>query len=253
MPYALGKAPATPDDRDLRAAAYVTPLTLIPPDVDTGNLHLVEDWGMLGNDNYGDCVFAGGDHETMLWLQESDHDVAGLFDDDTALGDYAAVTGFSPSDPDSDKGTNVRDALRYRRHTGLADTAGTRHTIHGFMRLIAGNHYELKMAVHVFDATGVGIRFPESAHAQFDAGEPWDVVPGTPEPKDGHYIPAIGYDADYVYCVTWGKLQPMTWAFFDTYCDEAWSIFSQESLKRGESIDGLDAQQLSADLNALGA
>jgi hypothetical protein len=57
----LGKRPATHDRRDLAYASYA-PAQLVPPATCKGNLGAFTDWGLLGNDEYGDCVFAGADH-----------------------------------------------------------------------------------------------------------------------------------------------------------------------------------------------
>jgi hypothetical protein len=48
---------------------------------------------------------------------------------------------------------------------------------------------------------------------------PWVVPPGgpvgnaAPNPNNGHCIPAVSYDADNLYVVTWGEIKPMSWAF----------------------------------------
>lgn len=63
------------------------------------------------------------------------------------------------------------------------------------------------------------------------------------------YIPAIGYDSGYVYVVTWGKLQKMTWVA--KYCDEAVVYLSRELLNSGVSLEGFNVQQLTADLGQL--
>jgi hypothetical protein len=262
MPFKLGKAPATHDDRDLSYDKYLmaaaAPLT--PPPTDSGNLNKVAVWEMLGNgpdtsvspdfDGAGDCVFAGGDHETMLWLTEAGVAIIGKFDGTTALADYSAVTGYRQDDPDTDRGTNVRTALNYRRKTGLVDKQGKRHKLAGYVRLEPGNKSHVKEAIHLFDAVGIGIAFPDSAMDQFNNDQPWAVVPG-PTPTEGHYIPLIGYDTKYLYCVTWGKVQKMTWEFFEKYCDEAWALLSQEFLTQGKSSDGFNFDQLKKDLQAL--
>ena len=56
----------------------------------------------------------------------------------------------------------------------------------------------------------------------------------------GHYVPIIGYDANYLYVVTWGQIQKMTWAFYDKYNDEAWVMLSQEMFNSGKSPEGFD-------------
>jgi hypothetical protein len=262
MPLKLGKAPATHDDRDLTYQSYLRAAEPLPapPPTDSENLNKVAVWEMLGNgpdtsvspdfEGAGDCVFAGGDHETMLWLTEGGVAIIGKFDGTTALADYSAVTGYRQDDPDTDQGTNVRTALNYRRRKGLIDKEGKRHKLAGYVKIEPGNKEHVKEAIHLFDAVGIGIAFPDSAMDQFNNDKPWAVVPG-PDPTEGHYIPLIGYDAKYLYCVTWGKVQPMTWEFFEKYCDEAWALLSHEFLTNGKTVDGYDFAQLRADLLAL--
>src|SRR4051812_45233312 len=143
----LGKKEATPDTRDLVFADFATfgQLPRVPSRFGYGNS--VADWGMLGNDAYGDCVFAGAGHETMLW-GESTSGTRGMprFTDASVLGDYSAVTGFDPNDPNTDQGTYVRDALNYRRKTGVADGGGKRHCIYAYVALEPGNHEQLMQA-----------------------------------------------------------------------------------------------------------
>jgi hypothetical protein len=246
----LGKKPATTDARDLRLARYVAP-SLTPPPTDTGNVRRLTDWGMLGNDRYGDCVFAGAAHETMLWTLEGAGRPA-AFDDRAVLSDYAAVTGFDPSTGAHDDGTYVRDALRYRRNTGIIDARSSqRHRIHAYAALEPGNRDHVRMAVHLLDAVGIGFEFPDYAMDQFNRGRAWAVLPGRVNIEGGHYVPALGYDRHYLYVVTWGKVQKMSWAFFGRFADEAWGILSAELLAAGKSPDGLDLPALDADLKAL--
>lgn len=250
-----GKKPATHDPRDLQFAHYLIPGMPERPAVFGWNAPWSDDgWGMLGNDQYGDCVFAGADHETMLWNAQSDKQPE--FRDEDALADYGAVTGFSPDDPNSDQGTNVRDAMKYRYHTGLRDASGARHKIGAYVALEPGNIDHVEEAMYLFGAVGIGIEFPESAMTQFNNEKPWSVVSGA-QVEGGHYIPLVAvrkvgrrHDLE---CVTWGRVQPMTRGFYEKYCDEAWGILSPEMMKGGISPGGFDMRTLNADLNALKA
>lgn len=244
----LGKRPATHDPRDIQYAAITAGLTA--PKADTRNVETFDDWGMLGNDTVGDCVFAGGDHETMLWTQEGGHQAH--FTPSTALGDYSAVTGYDPRSPASDQGTDVRTALKYRAAKGLVDVAGRRHKIGAFVALEPGNQAHVKEAVNLFDAVSVGFEVPSYAMDQFSAGKPWAVMSGSQSIEGGHYVPAIGYNASWLYVVTWGRVQRMTWGFFAKFCDEAWLLLQSEFLKAGRSPDGFDLATLKADLAQLG-
>jgi hypothetical protein len=262
----LGKKAATYDKRDLMFAQYRTSEALPSHPKYFGHEKLVgkNGWQMLGNgpDNTvspgfggaGDCVFAGGDHETMLWTMEGGTPVK--FTGATAIKDYSAATGYDPKAPldangenPTDQGTNTRDALKYRQKTGLIDATGKRHKIGAFVALEVGNIDHLLDALYLFGVVGIGINFPDSAIDQFNAGKPWSVVPG-PDPTGGHYIPLVACRTN-LECVTWGRIQQMTTQFYQTFCDEAYAILSPEMLKVGKSLDGFDLAQLQADLKAL--
>jgi hypothetical protein len=116
--------------------------------------------------------------------------------------------------------------------------------------LTPGNRTNVEAAVHLFDAIGIGFMFPDYAMRQFNQGRSWSVLPGGTI-EGGHYVPVIGYDRRYLYTVTWGRVQKMTWAFFRKFCDEAWGILSEELLAGGKSPDGLDLAALDQDLKAL--
>lgn len=262
----LGKSPATYDKRDLLFAQYRTAEALPSHPKYFGHEKLfgANAWQMLGNgpDNSvssgfkgaGDCVFAGGDHETMLWTLEGGKPAR--FTGANAIRDYSAVTGYDPRAPlddhgdnPTDRGTNTRDGLSYRRKTGLIDATGKRHKIGAYVSLELGNIDQLLEALYLFGVVGIGIRFPNSAMDQFNAGKPWSVVPGPPA-TEGHYIPLVASRTN-LECVTWGRIQQMTQQFYRTYCDEAWAILSPEMLKGGKSLEGFDLAQLQADLKLL--
>ena len=256
--HRLGKKPATYDKRDLQFAHYrTTGLPSHPKQFGHEKLVAANAWQMLGNgpDNTvstgfqgaGDCVFAGGDHETMLWSLEGD--TPAKFTGANAISDYSAVTGYNPKNPNSDQGTDVRQALKYRRSTDLIDTASKRHKIGAYLALEPGNTEHLLEALYLFGIVGIGIQFPESAMDQFNSSKPWSVVAGA-RIEGGHYIP-LAANRTNLECVTWGRIQQMTAQFYAKYCDEAWAILSPEMLKNGKSPEGFNLAQLQSDLNAL--
>jgi hypothetical protein len=53
--------------------------------------------------------------------------------------------------------------------------------------------------------------------------------------------------------VTWGRIQPMTEAFFEEYCDEALVYLSEEYLTGGKSPEGFNDAQLRAELTRVTA
>lgn len=244
----LGKAPATHDPRDLLFEHYRTG-TLPRRPRTFGHENVQAPWGVLGNDAYGDCVFAGAAHETMIWTAEAG--LPATFTPEAVLGDYGAVTGFTPTDPNSDQGTIVRDALSYRQKTGVRDAAGKRHRIGAYVALEPGNLNHILEALYLFGAVGIGIQFPASAMGQFDRRQPWSVVAGS-QIEGGHYVPLVA-ERRRLEAVTWGRVQEVTAAFMAKFCDEAWAIISPEMLvpHSGRSPEGFDLNALSQDLQAL--
>jgi hypothetical protein len=252
----LGKQPATKDPRDLMFAKYVDESQLPTPPAQFGHESLFSPtgWGMLGNDEWGDCAWAGPAHETMLLSKEGGN--AATFDTAGVLSDYSAGTGFDPhagppGQNPTDQGSNVRAVLDYRSKTGIVDTSGKRHQIGAFIKLEPKNLTHIFQALYLFQVVGIGIEFPEFAMGQFNKKEPWDVIPNAPEPEGGHYVCCVGKKAN-IDVVTWGALQQMTVAFFEKYCDEAWTYISEEDLKEGKNLEGFNVEQLKTDLAALG-
>jgi hypothetical protein len=250
--FKLGKKPARRGAVKFKLMTYLVKPQLPKPPKVFGHQGLIgANWSMLGNDQYGDCVWAGAAHETMLWNKEAQRTV--IFDDKNVLKDYSTVTGFNANDPNSDQGTDMQVAASYRRKTGVLDADGKRHKLRAYLALKPGDVDQLAIAMYLFSAVGIGIKFPDSAMAQFNAGKPWDVVAG-PAPTEGHYIPGVGRDGKgNIVVVTWGKVQLMTPRFYKKYCDEAVVYISEEMLVPpwNTTLEGLNLSQLDADLKAL--
>lgn len=247
--FKLGKTPARPGAVSMKLSAYLPKAQLPVPPTNFGHYDLISSYGMLGNDNYGDCVWAGAAHETMMWCKEVGSTIA--FNDKGVLGDYSAVTGFKPTDPSTDKGTDMQVAASYRRKTGVKDATGKRHKVVAYLAITKGNMDQHCSAAYLFGAVGIGIKFPGSAMDQFNAGKPWDVVAGA-KIEGGHYIPLVGRRNGNLLVVTWGRMQEMTPAFFQQYNDESVVYLTKEDLKAGVTPEGFNVKQLTADLATLG-
>ncbi len=258
--FRYGKGAATADSRDLKFSTYRTAaaLPVVPSDWGFDNVVAHGTWGMLGNDQWGDCVWAGAAHEHILTSTVAGAPIA--FDDAGVLSDYSAATGFdanagAPGQNPTDKGTNVRAALGYRRSTGIVDAAGTRHKIGAYLalditRIQAGDFTEVAEAVYLFGAVGIGIQVPQSAETEFSEHKMWSYVAGSPN-AGGHYVPIVAH-RKHVECVTWGRVQPMGDHFVSHYVDEAWAVLNPDFLnEQGQSPQGFNLAQLQADLAAL--
>ena len=109
----------------------------------------------------------------------------------------------------------------------------------------------LLLGSYLFGAVGIGLRMPASALDQVRAGQPWNVVRGSPI-EGGHYVPLVGrIGAQTLVVVTWGRVQIMSEAFLAEYCDEAAAYVSQECLVKQKSPEGFAYADLIGDLAAL--
>jgi hypothetical protein len=251
-PFKLGKQAAEPQETDFKFSDFAASIQLPKTPSRFGHGNAYSNWQMLGNDRYGDCVWAGAAHEHML-LNKVVHRRDVSFTDDSVLSDYAAVTGFDRNDPSTDRGTNVHEALSYRRKTGITDAAGQRHQIGAYVSLDPSNWEHLEQAAYIFGAVGIGFKFPDSAMKQFAHGEPWSPVKGA-KIEGGHYVPVVGslHAATEASAITWGKRQVFTVAFYEQYNDEAWVYITNEALRSdGTGLHGFDMEKLNAYLAAL--
>lgn len=251
MPYKYGKQPAKPDPKLFKLTQFAEPVQLTPAPVGFGHEEIITNWGVLANNRVGDCVIAGGEHETMMFNKIAGRDVS--FTDTTAIKDYGAIGGYVEGDESTDNGCDMQTAMIYRRQTGLVDANGNMHKIGAYVGLEVGNFNELLKALYVFDAVGIGIECPAYIMDQFNEGKPWDLNPdGDQTIEGGHYIPVVGYpEQDVVNVITWGEVQKMTRAFYEKFNDESYGFFSEESLVNGKSPEGFDLAALQAAITAL--
>jgi hypothetical protein len=228
----LGKRPARPGAVSLKFADVFNIATLPVPPLVFGHESFIpgNSWGMLANDRWGDCVFAGAAHETMTFTAEgSDHPA--IFTSAGVLSDYSAVTGFDPSNPASDQGTDVQAAAAYRQKMGVIDANGVRHKIDAYADIAVGNLDQLATAIYIFGAAGVGVALPSSAEDQFNQSRPWSIVSGDTN-VGGHYVPFVGRNsAGNFIGVTWGRLQAAEPDWLKEYMDEGICYLSVEILK----------------------
>lgn len=249
MDYKLGKTKYEPNKKDLAMKMYVIGAKL--PDIPVASYPFKAfngDLRMLENDKYGCCVWSGAYHEHMIWNAESGK--AFNCTDQNVLDAYSAVTGFKPDDPSTDNGTNVRDALNYRRNVGLKDANNQVHKLDAFLNVNAKDIEQLKTAVYLFDAVGIGIAVYDYMMEQFEDGKEW-AAKKSGKLEGYHYVPVVGYDKRYLYVITWGKIQKLRIGFYNRINDETWALLGQDFLKDGRSPDGLDLETLRNDLKAL--
>ena len=237
----LGKLPVRMDVRTLRLRKYVDPTKLPAP---PGRLDLTEhvaEWPMYANDRIGDCTTAAAAHMIEAWTAAA----VGQAIEITERSVLTAFDAVKIVDPQTgEEGAIELDVLRYWRKSGIG-----RHRIGAFAAVPIHDPLLVRTGTWLFGGLYIGLSLPVTAQTQdvwdWTGSLSGDAKPGT---WGGHAVDVVRYDSDGLTVVTWGRLQVMTWAFWDRYCDEAYAIVSADFLASGKAPNGLDMEALKADL-----
>jgi hypothetical protein len=215
----------------------------------------VASWPMYKNDVIGDCTVAAILHAISSMTAFSGVVPGGaMFTDDEAVKIYSAVSGYDPATGANDNGATLTAVCKYMTKTGAVDVNGRAHKLAAWAEV---SHYAnvrlLKRIVNAFGSAYLAIQCPYSAQDQFNAGQPWTYVPGSPI-DGGHAIP-LQYSAvntgtfDDETVITWGAEQKMNEAFARNYLVEAVAVVSADDInvQTGTNPAGLALTQLVAD------
>lgn len=218
---------------------YITqPLPPAPASVDYAKA-VVEGFPMDGNDEYGDCTMAAAAHLIQAWNAETGIRMPVPTEPDV-VAQYLKLSG------GQDTGLVESQVLQGWLSTGLWDNK-----IVAYAPVNVHSLDSIKQAVAYFGGVYVGVQVPENAKTQFERRHPWALEEGWQGRRieGGHAIPILGYDDQYMYCVTWGAVHPMSWDWWSVYGDEAWVVLSQEFDQAGK-FNGIDVAALRADIAA---
>jgi hypothetical protein len=250
--YMLGKKLPKRDPRDLKLATYLTGLMPNPPpNVNWGN-KVGAHWGMLGNDQYGDCTCAAVAHAVMEFTADTGPMIIPTWHQTLAL--YTIVTGeegapFNWITGANDNGCVITDVLNQWRHGGFIG-----HRLGAYAAIHPNNVSLMKLTLMLFGGIDIGVQLPISAQSQ----EIWTVtdpsLQGDAKPGSwgGHSVLIVAYDATYLTCVTWGQRKLLTWEWLHAYCDEAWALLSLDWVSGNKPApNGFNLAQLQQDLRNL--
>lgn len=242
----LGKRPPRRREGTPLMAKYAAALPAPPAAVSwAGKLTTL---GAMGNDRLGDCTCAALGHAIQTWTSQAGGEAT--IPDAAVLAVYEAVGGYVPGEPQTDRGAVIYEVLAY----WMKNPVGGHAQPYGFAYVAPGDTAEVKDAIYWFGGCDIGLALPVSAQSQ----DVWDVPaggptgPGAPDSWGGHSVFVVGYDAEGLTCVTWGQLKRMTWAFWSTYCDEAWAILAPDWVQGdAPAPDGFPLAQLQQDMLAI--
>jgi hypothetical protein len=231
-------SPAVDLDRRLFLGRYDVALPEPPPVVN--GYRRISRLSKAGNDQAGDCVFAAAAHIHQVWTANAGPAEI-LWSNEQVLRAYFSFTG------GRDVGANLIDALKLWQGR---DICGDR--IGPYVAIDPKNPRQIQQAIAIFGGLFTGMVLPSGWYNDLSH---WSLDNRGRGTQGGHCTPICAYDQrtrNYgVY--TWGKIVPLAFDALPGYFDELYAILSPDWYAPGKAPNGLNADALQADLQALAA
>lgn len=213
----------------------------------------IKSWPMYCNDRLGCCTVASMLHSFEAWEVLAGRPGDSLFSDKEVIKIYSAVSGYDPETGENDNGAQLSDVCNYMVKTGAVDRNGKLHKLAAWAEVEDYTNLPLlKRVLNAFETAYLAIQVPESAMDQFQAGQPWTPVAGSPI-EGGHAIP-LQFSAvetrslNDETIVTWGAPQRMNEAFAHENLVEVIAMVSEDQVAAGgTNLAGLAIDQLVTD------
>jgi len=228
------------DDRNLMFGAYIKEDLPVLPSCDNlakiyqkfPNQTLQSIFQMLGNDQFGDCTFAGLAHLVSTFK--------GLAGELYIPKEEDVIKYYFEQTNGQDSGCCELDVLKaWQKKKWFNDEDIA------FVSIDPRNHDHIKQAIALFGGVYLGINLPVSAEDDFQANRTWDcgILSG-----GGHCVVSCKYDEKTINILTWGDQIDATWNFVDCAVMEVWAVISLEA----EKISGFKLADLRRDLIKVG-
>lgn len=197
------------------------------------------DWGMLGNDRYGDCGIAGLEHGfevDQTITHESEREISAA----EAIEYYLDYTN------GIDSGVVLADYLAHVREHGYYER-----TVSAYAPIAVHDIPTLQTAVWLYGFAYCGITVTADMQKAFGERAPWDSQACSGAIVGGHCVPIVGYDDHFLYVITWGGVQAITYSAWHGISTESWAVITGEFEARHGDGRGVSITALKNDLNKL--
>jgi hypothetical protein len=194
---------------------------------------------MLGNDSYGDCGVASLEHGFMADAAIT-HETEPEATDQQAIDYYLTYTG------GQDTGVVLSQYLQYVRQNGYYG-----HSVAAYAPVKVHDIPTIHTVVSFYDFAYTGIEVTAAMQQAFQEQQPWTLSLLDSPVVGGHAVPLVAYDDAYLYAVTWGAIQKITYAMWHNISSEAWAVITGEILAHDGDGRGVNLAALNTDLDSL--
>src|ERR1017187_345651 len=151
----LGRKAVVVDSRTVKLGTYLAPTLPVPPPAVSWSKQ-ISSWGVMLNDQLGDCTIAGCGHAVQTWSANLGNEIT--VSDSTVLAAYEAWDGYNPADPSTDQGGIELDVLNNWKQNSLAG-----HALLAFATVNLANLSQLRSAISLFGGLYIGVGLPLTA------------------------------------------------------------------------------------------
>jgi hypothetical protein len=249
----LGKQDYKHDDKTLILDEAISEDVVVPHSYDFDNHRFAFPLAMWGNDRWGDCVKVAECNEIIRLERLELRKTLPIMEADVVSA-YRAQTGSNSPGDENDTGLVMLDNNRRWRKEGFL-FRGRAYKIAAFGEISASQHESLKAAIYLLHGVQLGFALPLATRHMTNT---WDIPAGATLSGEwasgswgGHAVYAKRYDETGIEILTWGEKVHVTWAFLDTYCDEAWAVV--DSFDSWRHRPEIDVQKIINHLKEIGA
>lgn len=207
-------------------------------------------FGMMLNDQLGDCTCAGIHHLRQIWTANANPPT--VTDSDTSvLNTYEQVCGYKFNDPSTDNGGVEQDVLTHWLNMGVP-TDGQPDQLSAFFEVDVRNLDDVKRTIDWCGAAYIGFEVPR--YLMENVPQLWVIQTYDTDIEGGHCVILPGYDSVGPEVVSWGTKYKMTWEFFGKYVDECYGPVSRDWVaSTGKTPAGMTVAELESQMQTLKA
>ena len=177
-----------------------------------------------GNSAWGDCELAAAASLEQTWDGEIGDSIAPL-DESTIIAEYEQLSGATPDDPS----VGLGNSQLFAQWSG-AGIVGT--TISPQVSTLqTTNTGMIESAIWQFGGVYASVDLPNVDRSLADNTE-WNLA-NSQGATSGHAIALVGYNQTDLFIVTWGRIQAVSWQWWDQYATGAYAVLPTQFVIAG--------------------